>query len=103
MNNFSRPNLGSANPLQKVVALVISIVLAGLMLMFSAVVFAFILVIGLLAWGYVWWKTRKIRKQMRDFSPQSVVMENAVDTENVYSGEVIEGEVIHVVETEDKR
>lgn len=35
-------------------------------LMFSVVVFAFALAAGLLVWGWLWWKTREVRRQMRE-------------------------------------
>ena len=46
---------------------------------FSLVLFAVLVVVGLLVWTYLWWKTRALRKQMRERPP---------------GGRVIEGEVI---------
>ncbi|MEO8163981.1 MAG: hypothetical protein ABI619_01160 [Betaproteobacteria bacterium] len=47
--------------------------------MLSIVIFAVLLTVALLGGGYVWWKTRALRKRMRERPP---------------SGHVIEGEVI---------
>ena len=79
---YSTPK--SPNLLSKVAKIVVTIVLIGLALMFSALLFVVILTVGAMAWGYLWWKTRDLRKQMRKYSPSDVVIE----------GDVIEGEVI---------
>ena len=34
--------------------------------MFSLLVFAILATVGVLVWGYLWWKTRELRKQMRE-------------------------------------
>jgi uncharacterized protein (DUF58 family) len=54
--------------------------------MFSLVVLAVALVAGVLLFGYFWWKTRKLRKEMREIPPRPA------------DGSVIEGEAV-VVET----
>ena len=74
----------SPNLLSKATKIVVSVALIGLALMFSALLLMVILTVGALAWGYLWWRTRDLRKQMRKHPPSDVVVE----------GEVIEGEVI---------
>ena len=74
----------SPNLLNKVAKIVVSVVLIGLALMFSALLLMVIVTVGAMAWGYLWWRTRDLRKQMRKHSPSEVVD----------AGEVIEGEVI---------
>lgn|GEM_PF-1061266 len=74
----------SPNLLNKVAKIVVTMVLIGLALMFSALLFVVILTVGAIAWGYLWWRTRDLRRQMRAYPSDDVVME----------GEVIEGEVI---------
>ncbi|MCX7195908.1 MAG: hypothetical protein NTV37_08540 [Proteobacteria bacterium] len=74
----------SSNLLSKVAKIVVSVALIGLALMFSALLLMVILTVGALAWGYLWWRTRDLRKQMRKHPPGDIVVE----------GEVIEGEVI---------
>ena len=54
--------------------------------MFSLLVFATLITVGLLVWGYLWWKTRELRRQMRERPP---------------GGRVIEGEAIREVESHD--
>lgn len=75
---------------QKIIAVLLAAVAFALTLMFSIVVFAAVLTIGLLSWGYLWWKTRALRKQMRSGAPQG-------------DGTVIDGEVIRIIEIEHER
>jgi O-antigen/teichoic acid export membrane protein len=74
----------SAGPLRKLAALIVTAALVGLVLMFSVVVLVIIAIVGAIAGIYLWWKTRELRKQMRNFSPREVAREE----------KVIEGEVI---------
>lgn len=66
----------------KVLAVLAGLVLVAVGLLFSVVVFAILVSVGLVAWGYLWWKTRELRKQMR---------------ERPAGGHLIEGEVIRDV------
>lgn len=75
---------------------VATVALAGLALMFSAVLLAFLLCVGAVAFAWLWWKTRKLRRQMRDFPPRGATMEHEVFSSEVFRGEVIEGEAIRV-------
>lgn len=52
--------------LKKIAAVVVTLTLFALALMFSVVLFAVVLTAGTVVWGYLWWKTRGLRKQMRD-------------------------------------
>ncbi len=82
--------------LRKLVAFVVTLALFGLVLMFSAVLLAVIAIVGTIAGAYVWWKTRELRKRMREFSRQSVAREAKASND-----EVFEGEVIRVVEPQN--
>ena len=55
--------------------------------MFSLLVFAILGIVGLLVWGYLWWKTRDLRRQIREQPP---------------GGRVIEGEAIREDESHDR-
>ncbi|MDZ4200810.1 MAG: hypothetical protein U1C96_01505 [Gallionella sp.] len=92
----------SAQPpglLRKAVALVLTVALAVLALMFSAVLLAVILVAVVFGGAYLWWKTRAMRKLMREMQnvpPQGADAGGDVFRGEVFEGEVIEGEVIRV-------
>ncbi len=83
--------------LRKLAALIVTATVIGLALMFSVVVVSIIVVVGAIAWAYLWWKTRELRKQMRDFTPPETEQEQKMGDE-----EVFEGEVIRVVEVESR-
>ncbi len=97
MNHLTRtPN--TTSPLRNVLAFIATLALAALILMFSAILLMVILVMGVLAFAFLWWKTRHLRKQMRDFSPHDAATNGAVFEGEEFKGEVIEGEVIRVVD-----
>lgn len=78
-------------------ALVSGVILLTLGFMFSLIVFAAIAVLGLTLWGYLSWKTRKLRRTMREQAAAGnghvidgeavVVEEYSVTTTNVLPGE----------------
>ena len=72
--------------LGKVVTIAAGAVLLVGAFMFSLLVFGIVVIAGLLAWGYLWWKTRDLRGQMRRQQP---------------GGRVVEGEAIREVGSED--
>lgn len=86
--NFSAGTAQPPSLLQKILAGITAVTVFGVALMFSVVLFAVVVTVGAIAWGYVWWKSRDLRKQMRD-RPQG-------------GGMVIEGEVIREVRTPDE-
>lgn len=65
--------------LGKVLTVILGAAFLVLAFMFSLVVLAVGVTAGLLAWAYIWWKTRKLRQQIRE-QPTGV--------------RIIEGEVI---------
>lgn len=78
MRQLTQPGL-----LGKLLGVVAGTMLLVLGLMFSLVLLVVLAMLGFLAWGYLLWKTRKIRKQM---------------AESQAGGQVIEGEAIIVDE-----
>ena len=54
---------------------------------FSLLVLAILAIVGVLVWGYLWWKTRDLRRQIREQPP---------------GGRVIEGEAIREDESHDR-
>ena len=65
--------------LGKILTTLASVAVLAMAFMLSLLIFAVVAAIGLMLGGYLWWKTRELRKQMRD-RPQG--------------GRIIEGEVI---------
>ncbi len=72
------------------------VILLALGFMFSLILFAAIAVLGLALWGYLSWKTRKLRRTMQEqaaggghvIDGEAVVVEEYhVRTENVLSGD----------------
>jgi len=94
-NSANRPSM-----LQKSLAVVGTVVLVGVALMFSAVLLVFLLIAGVMAWAFLWWKTRELRRQMREqmknFPPSDTNMESEVFRGEVFRGEVIEGTAVRV-------
>ena len=97
------PPAKSSGPLHKLGALIVTVALVGLVLMFSAVLLVIIMTVGTIAWAYLWWKSRELRKQMRDFHHRAMEQEQMVRDDQVFEGEVDEGEVIRVVDSQNER
>lgn len=55
---------------------------------FSLVLFVVLVAGGLLVWAYLWWKTRELRRQMRQRQETNGMRDQPA------GGRVIEGEVI---------
>ena len=71
----------------KILAFAAAAVLLAVSLMFSLLLFAVALVVGLLLWGWLWWKTRELRGQMRERQMGGM-------DDHPPGGRVIEGEVV---------
>jgi len=75
--------------LRKAGAVAATVVLAGVALMFSAVLLTAVLLVIVFGGAYVWWRTRELRRQMRDFAGRETVQEENPRDETVVEGEVI--------------
>lgn len=82
------PSYREAGPLQKLIAFVVGTILLVLGLMFSVVVLVALVAIGLAVWAYLWWKTRELRRAMRE-----------APVERRPGGDIFEGEAVVVEET----
>jgi hypothetical protein len=86
--------------MQKLIALISTAVLIALGMMFSAVLLVFIAVAGVIVFTWLWWKTRAVRKLMREQrGTMHAANDDAVFTDENFKGEIIEGEVISKVES----
>ncbi|MCK0510020.1 hypothetical protein [Aromatoleum buckelii] len=84
--------------LQKLGAIAAAAVIFGLALTFSVIFFAVVVAAAVLLWGYVWWKTRDLRKAMR--ANQTHARASAHRGPKPGQGIVIEGEVVREVREE---
>lgn len=78
--------------MRRLLAFVSTAALIVLGMMFSAVLLVFIAGGGLIAFVYLWWKTRAVRRQMREYA-----VDNAASDAPEFKGEIIEGEVVRKV------
>ena len=77
--------------LARVLSFVTAVVALVVAFTFSVLLFAFVVTGALLLWGYVWWRTRKLRRE-----PHGEMHERQPD------GHVIEGEVIRSDRSDDQ-
>lgn len=82
--------------MSKLVALVVTAALIVFGFMFSVLLIAFIVTAGAAGFAYLWYKTRALRRLMRE---QAV--DSSANDADAFKGEIIEGEVIHKVVTID--
>lgn len=99
----SRPT----SPLRKIVAFIMTLALAVVALMFSAVLLVFVLSFVVIGGIFLWWKTRELRKQLRAQMQNFPPPNGAATQGDIFAGEelkgtVIEGEVIRVDERRDR-
>lgn len=103
-NRLQQNPRGPVGLLQKIATIAAAMIVFGLALTFSVVFFAVVIAAGGLIWGYVWWKTRVLRKAMREARAQAGG--SAPHDRAPADGIVIEGEVlreIREVRREDRR
>ena len=118
--NFRLPNQPGQGPLARVLALLGAALALALAFTFSLVFLAAVAVAGLLVWGYVWWKTRELRRQLRAAGIDGTNGINGLggagacdgfaraagqrDTaqESAATGEIIEGEAVRVVDERNR-
>lgn len=80
---------------RKLLALLAGAILLILGIMFSVVLFAVIAVLGLAAWAYLRWKTRKLRQAMPAQAPGGQIFEGeavVVDDDRVSGKNVLPDE-----------
>jgi len=72
----------------KLLTLLASVMLLIVGFTFSVLFLAVVVAVGLVVWGYFWWKTRALRQAMRERPP---------------AGHVVEGEVVVVDTYQDRK
>jgi hypothetical protein len=95
---------------RKTVAVIGTLVVGAVALMFSAVVLAVVAVAVLIGGGYLWWRTREARRQFRmQMEQMQRFASDRQDSEGkpfygeAYTGEIIEGEATRVDAPPDSR
>lgn len=85
--------------MSKAVALIVTALLIVFGLMFSVLFLTVIATAGVIAFGYLWYKTRALRRLMRENTRAMNGAANDADAfkDEVFKGEIIEGEVIRKV------
>lgn len=81
--------------MQRILAPLVAVLLLIPLFMVSAVLFAFAAVVGLGAFGWFWWHTRALRRELRArMDAQQAAQASRREADAQASGVVIEGEVI---------
>lgn len=84
-----RSHIPESGPLAKLFSVILGAALLVVGFMFSLVVMSVAVVVGLVVWGWFWWRTRRLRQALRAGPSQS---------DGGPSGEVIDGEAVVVEE-----
>ena len=69
----ARPDLNLPNFLLRVIGVMLGIAMFVAAFIFASVIFVIVAAAALVIWGWVWWRTRDIRRTMRE--GDSVVIE----------------------------
>ena len=90
----SLPGQTPPGPLAKIIAFLLSAAFLTLAFMFSLVALAVVAVLGVALGGWLWWKTRTLRKQMR--AAEDSLRGGATGTGTAAAGgtTIIEGEFV---------
>jgi hypothetical protein len=92
--NFGTPPSLAA----RIIAAVLALLAAGAALMFSVVILAGLALAGLAFWGWFWWKTRALRRSLRE-KTHTQGCEAPADHRSQPGGmQVIEGEAVRVMD-----
>lgn len=90
--------------MQKIIGGLVTVAVFGLALMFSVALFAVVLTVGAVAGAYFWWKTRALRKHMREeMARMRAEQAKRSPGEARADGMVIEGEIIREVPPAEER
>lgn len=92
--NFDPSGQAPKGILARIAGAVLGVVVLGVTLMFSAVVFAVLAIVVLALWGYFWWKTRALRRQMQEQMRDAGF--ESPRREAPHDADVIEGESVRL-------
>jgi len=86
--------------LARIVGILVGVVALAVVFMFSVVVFIGIAIAGLAFWGYFWWKTRALRRQMQEQMRAQGFDAPGRDVPD--AADVIEGEAVRLDEDRNR-
>ncbi|MEJ0099493.1 MAG: hypothetical protein WDO12_07020 [Pseudomonadota bacterium] len=86
---------GFAAAFTRILAALVALAVLVVGAMFSLVVIAIAVVVGLVAFGWMWWKIRRVMKQAREDPRFQEFANQARRGGKARRGDIIEGEVIH--------
>jgi len=94
------PSSSPPNLLRKAAAFLVTLALAAVALIFSAVALTLLLISIVIGGVYLGWKLRAMHKQMQaqGFAPPGSAMQDESLRGEGFTGEIIEGEVVRVSE-----
>ena len=72
----------------KVIKILLTLTVVSLILIIAVVLFIYLAIGAAIVFGYFWWKTRSLRKQMRS-APQYHQQQQSPQDELIIEGEVI--------------
>ena len=103
MNISSNCGKRPQGPVAQLIAALVALVMLVAGVMFSVVFLAVLAVAGMLLWGYFWWKTRALRKVMREHM-EAMQAQSFAAPPPASGGEsdVIEGESVRVADEKDR-
>ena len=97
------PSGQARGPAARIAATVLGVIAFGATMMFSVVIFAGLALAGLTLWAYFRWKTRALRRTMREGRrAQGFGMSPDELRGRAYDADVIEGEAVRVENAEEK-
>ncbi|MBK7356013.1 hypothetical protein [Propionivibrio sp.] len=102
--NFDPAGSPTHGVLTRILSVLVGVVVLTAAFMFSLVIFAVVAVAGLIFGFYFWWKTRELRRQMREQAAEQTGGRYAEPAEagSGAEGEIIEGEAVRVAEVRDR-
>lgn len=85
------------SPFGTLIAGIIGAVLLVLAFMFSLLILAGVIIVAVSVYGYLWWKTRSLRKHLREQmrSQPSGAPGTGARSDDTAEGNIIEGVVVH--------
>jgi ABC-type bacteriocin/lantibiotic exporter with double-glycine peptidase domain len=76
INEIAQPNLAI-----QIFKLIVALIVIGITVVLAATLFIYLLIGAVLVFGYFWWKTRALRREMKNRASPSVKDENTIEGE----------------------